>query len=331
MQSCRHSEFGGIPLSDFLTFWTNSKQQILLERFLLLMVCLIGGVILRRTTLVNQNTPVLINKLLVYFFIPVLTLYHIPKIQFEPSLIWLGITPFIVYLSSFIFVKWIALFQQMDRQTEGALIMCSGIGSISFVGFPIFELLYGEEGLSYGVILSLAGTFVVFNTLGLYTGIRYAAKTNFSGLQILRKMIRFPSFVAFLIALGVNVFDIEYPLLLDSTLKNLSAPFSVLALLAIGMQVEFSFDKTFLSAMLVGQLHKLIVAPIMIYLLVWQFLGITDLVGKICILGAAVGSMNAISILAAQMGLQPKLAMSMPAIGIPLSIPFLFLIDMLLQ
>jgi predicted permease len=63
----------------------------------------------------------------------------------------------------------------------------------------------------------------------------------------------------------------------------------------------------------------------------WHLLGIQDLTTKICILGAAIGSMNAVSILAAQLNLAPRLSVLMPAIGIPISVPILFLIDYLIS
>lgn len=106
---------------------------------------------------------------------------------------------------------------------------------------------------------------------------------------------------------------------------------SVLALLAIGMQLSFSIERKVLKLFLIGQFHKLVFAPTLIYILMWQILGMHDLISRICILGTAIGSMNAVSIVAAQFGLNPKLAVVMPVIGIPISVPLLFLIDSLLN
>ena len=68
----------------------------------------------------------------------------------------------------------------------------------------------------------------------------------------------------------------------------------------------------------------------LMYVFMWQVLGIQDLIAQVCIMGAAIGSMNAVSIVAAQMGLNPKLSSFMPALSIPVSIPLLFLIDQFL-
>lgn len=302
-----------------------------MENFLLLLICLTVGILLRRTKYFDERSPVVLNQLLVYFFIPILTLYHIPKLQFAFPQIWLSLTPFLIYGGSWLWGRLVARRFGVDRETEGTLIMCSGIGSISFVGFPVFELLYGKAGLVYGIILSLAGTFFVFNTVGISTGFYYSNTERQPFRFYLKKMLSFPPFIAFALASLFNFAKLSYPPLLDGTLKSLAAPFSVIALLTIGMQIEFSLAPNLRKAILIGQTYKLLLAPFLTYLLMWHILSVDPLLAKVCILGAAIGSMNAISIVAAQQGLNPRLAALMPAIGIPISIPLLFLIAWLLE
>jgi len=295
----------------------------------LLFSCILSGFLLRKTRFFDKGSPLALNNLIVYFFIPVITLYHVPRIAFQSNLIWLSITPFMVYIGSFLFIKTVALFQKIDKASEGALIMTSGIGSTSFVGFPIFEILYGEEGLAFGIMLSLAGTILVFNTLGVGTGMYYSQSTR-NYRSFLKRLLSFPPLHAFLLALILNLMDVQLPESLTILLGKLAAPFSVLALLAIGMQIEFNLERSLLKYLLIGQAYKLFLAPFLMYLFMWQFLDIQDLIARVCIMGAAIGSMNAVSIVAAQMGLNPKLSSFMPALSIPLSIPLLFILDKLL-
>lgn len=292
----------------------------------LLLSCLITGIILRRISLFDKSSTLVLNNLIVYFFIPVITLYHVPRIEFQRNLIWLSMTPFMVYIGSFLYVKMVGLFQKIDKASEGALVMTSGIGSTSFVGFPVFEILYGEEGLAFGIMLSLAGTILVFNTLGVGTGLYYS-QSNKGYKSFLKRLLSFPPLIAFFLAILINIMGIQIPSLANVILEKLAAPFSVLALITIGMQVEFSLDKSLLKYLFIGQFYKLLLAPLCMYLFMWQILGIQDLIAQVCIMGAAIGSMNAVSIVAAQMGLNPKLSSFMPALSIPVSIPLLFIID----
>lgn len=300
-----------------------------MQNLALLIICILFGILLRRSSKFDQQSAVVLNQLIIYFFIPVLTFHHVPYIDFQIDLIWLSITPFLVYLGSFIWVKAIQGIETLDQGSEGALIMSSGIGSTSFVGFPIFEMLYGPEGLAYGLVLSLAGTIMVFNTLGVGTGIYYAQQEQ-DYKKFLKRLISFPPLIAFLLALLINITGIAIPEIAQNLIERLAAPFSVLALLAIGMQIELKFDPDLLRQLLIGQGYKLFIAPLLMFVFMWYIVDQQDLVAKICILGAGIGSMNAVSIVAAQMGLNPRLATLMPAIGIPVSIPLLLLIDWLL-
>ncbi len=301
-----------------------------MSNLLLIAVCIFSGIILRRTPYFNEESSSTLNQLIIYFFIPLITLYQIPKIEFSTTLIWLSLCPFIVFFGSILFFNLLSLITNIKRETKAALILTSGISSTSFIGFPIFELLYGQEGLAYGVIMSLGGTILVFNTIGTST-LFYYTESKFDFFEIIKKIFTFIPFIAFLIGLGINFLGISYPLILDSLLSSITKPFAIIALLSIGLQIDFKINKEMFKNILFGQFYKLILAPLIIYLIVWNILGIQDLIGRICILGAAIGSMNAMSILTAEKKLNPNLATLMPAIGIPISIPILFIIDKILK
>jgi len=301
-----------------------------LSNILLILTCLVAGIVLKRTLFYNVDSSSILNRLIIYFFIPLIAVYQVPKIELDPTLIWLSLCPFIIFIASFLFFQVISKFTAIEQDTKIALVLTSGISSTSFVGFPIFEILYGETGLAYGILMSLGGTILVFNTLGISTLLYYTEnKINFLGL--LKKVLQFIPFVAFLIGLLINFSGWSYPKVLDDLLGRLVSPFSVLALISIGMQVKFQMTKKILHELLLGQFFKLILAPCIIFLLVWWYLDIQGIIGKVCVLGAAIGSMNAMSILTAEKKLNPDLAILMPTVGIPISIPILFLLDQLLQ
>ncbi len=301
-----------------------------MENILLIITCIFFGFILKSTPFFDKQSSTVLNRLIIYFFIPLIALYQVPKIEFSPALIWLTICPFIVFFFSFLFFQGISKLTKMERKTKAALILTSGISSTSFVGFPIFELLYGEVGLAYGVLMSLGGTILVFNTLGIST-LFYFTEDNVNFLGLIKKVLRFLPFIAFLVGVSLNFLDVVYPKVIDGLLARLTSPFSVIALITIGMQIDFRIPQKTVKNLILGQFFKLILAPLLIYLLIWWYFDIQDLVGRICVLGAAIGSMNAMSILTAEKNLNPDLSILMPAVGIPISVPILFIIDQLLK
>lgn len=301
-----------------------------MDNLILLTVSILAGFVLRRSGLFGADGPRNLNRLIIYFFIPVIALYHIPKISLQLNLIWLTITPFLIFFGSLLFFQLLSRVVLMNPATKGALMLTAGISSTSFVGFPIFELLYGAEGLAYGVILSLSGTILVFNTAGIST-LFYLTSGRNSAWHIAKSILRFPPFICFVVALLLNLLSIPYTPWLDTLLAKLAAPFAVIALLSIGMQIDLQDSRSQWKYLLWGQSYKLLLAPILTYLLIWHVLDMQNLVGRICILGAAIGSMNAMSILTAEKGLNPPLAILMPTVSIPVSIPILFLLDWLLS
>lgn len=301
-----------------------------MDNILLIITCILAGYLLKKTPFFNKDSSTVLNKLIIYFFIPLIAIYQVPKIVFEPSLIWLTLCPFIIYIVNFIFFQIIGPVLKMERDTKASLILTAGIGSTSFVGFPIFELLYGEIGLAYGILMSLGGTILVFNTLGIST-LLYYSEDRINLLEVLKKILRFIPFIAFILGVLLNIADFIYPPIIDKLLSKLTSPFSIIALISIGMQVEFNIPKKMIKHLLLGQFCKLILAPLIIYFLLWQYFDVRGILGKICILGAAIGSMNAMSILTAEKKINPDLSILMPAIGIPVSVPILFIIDQLLK
>ena len=296
-----------------------------------LAICLISGIILKRFGVVRADDATALNKLIIYFFIPVISLLHIPTMTLSSDLIWLTISPFIVFLSAFLFFNIFRTTSLISKESSVALTLTCGISSTSFVGFPIFEILYGDQGLSYGIFLSLGGTILVFNTIGIGYLLMHSSKSDMSWRLMLKKFFSFFPFIIFLAALICNVLEVSFHLSVIKILRQLASPFSVIALLAIGLQIELKSLSQYRFEIFIGQLFKLVLAPIIIYLIVWQLFDRTDLLAKICVLGAGIGSMNAISILTVEKGVEPKLSILMPAIGIPLSVLSLFIIDNLLK
>jgi len=208
--------------------------------------------------------------------------------------------------------------------------MTSGIGSISFVGFPIFELFYGEKGLAYGIILSLGGTFIVCNSIGILTGMYFKNK-DFRLTKIARSLLFFPPFISLLIAFTLNLLHYQHPAFIREILTNLSKPFSMLALFAVGNQIAFKNIRNEKKYLGIGLVYKIILAPLLLFIIFYVLNGLDNDVAKICILGAGIGSMNTISIMAAEFDLRPKLALLMPGFGIPISMITILIIHYLLN
>lgn len=300
----------------------------------LLLVCLLAGGLLRTSRVLPTDAHLTLNQLLVTVFIPALTLRYIPDMHLSPQF-WLPVlVPWFVFLAGLLFFGLAGRSlrgtpQAFDRLTLGSLQLTGGISSVSFVGFPLFELLYGERGLAVGIVMSQAGTFGVAMTLGVALASWHTARQP-SVRKVLGNMLRFPPFPVFLLALAANLAGYQHPVLVRELLDKISAPFTVLALVSVGMQLQWRVRPEERSHLLLGLSYKLLLAPLLVFVLCRFWLGRQDYVTDLCILGSAIGPMNTAAILASRYGLNAPLASQMVGIGIPLSFPVLFLIHYLM-
>ena len=296
-----------------------------MEKTIILFAFLVIGALCKRNGYVSEELSKKLNKLLINFFIPILTLRYLPEIQFSENHIWLIVSPWVIYIGSILFFEMVNIVKPIPRKTRAVLIMTSGIGSISFAGFPIFELLYGQEGLAMGIVLSLAGTFVVCNTLGVFTGFWFAQKqTDF--LKLIKDIFVFPPFLAMLVSFALLGFGYRHSETTGEILAFLGKPFSFLALFTIGIGIKTEALKENRYYFLLGQTYKLILAPSLLFAILYFVGEYQSTLAKVCILGAGLGSMNTIAIVAANLKLTPDLAFLMPGLGIPLSMTTVFLI-----
>ncbi len=283
------------------------------------------GVLLQRTKGFPKEAYLGLNAVIINVCLPALTLLYTTEISFKSNQVLPVLTPYILFTCSFLFFKIIAKTFQFDRSTTGALTITAGISSISFVGFPIFELLYGKAGVQMGILMSQAGSFVVCGTLGIMTASYYSSSEP-SIKSIAKSIFTFPPFLAFCVAVILNFANFHFPEHFNDVLQKMGSPFTVLALISVGLQINLSKANLAQKPLIIGLFFKLLLAPLIIfvlYLILLQekiLLQENTWIGQMCVVGAALGSMNTASIIAINHKLNPPLASLMIGISIPISI-----------
>lgn len=289
-----------------------------MEQLLLLVVCMLIGVSLQFVKDFPKNAHQSLNLFVIYVSLPAIALYHIPKIEISYDLLFPIGVPWIGFGLSFLFFKSVGSFFSWPRKLIGALIITAGLGNTSFVGFPVVEALYGKEGLQTAILVDQPGSFVVMATFGIAVASSYATgKVNY--LQITRKIVGFPPFIAFLIACFLAIFQVDFPDELQVIWKRLGSTVTPIALIAVGLQLSLNFRSKHFPFLGLGLLFKLILTPLF-FLLFYKFVvGAEGLHIEVSIIEAAMPPMITGSIIAIQYGLKPKLSAMMIGYGIPIS------------
>ena len=296
-----------------------------MTNLVLLLVCLGLGAAMRRWQVVPPGAHAVLNQVLLTVLLPALTFLHLAEARLDQRFLLPMLMPWLIFGAGWVFFAAVGRRLGLARGTVGALILTGGISSVSFVGFPIFELLYGKAGLEMGIVMSLAGSILICVTLGVVVGSWYGAARP-SWRAIGANIVRFPPFLAFVLALGANAVGYRHPALVRGVLEKLSGPFPVVALLSVGLQLQLAVPRTRARLLGIGLGYKLLLAP----LLVWAvYHGVARQHGPavdLCVLGAAIGPMNTAGAIADRYGLDPPLSAQMVGLGIPLSLPLLALL-----
>ncbi len=276
------------------------------------------GIFLQKVKRLPANTYKRLNYIVIYFCLPSLALFYIPKIELDTKLLYPIAVTWISFTVSLLFFSLLGNKYGWSRKLTGCLIMTAGFSNTSFLGFPIVQALYGEEGMKMAILVDQPGTFVVLSTLGVFVATLYS-KGSSNGVEIAKKILFFPPFIAFLFACFMNLFHFDFHQYIQFGLQKMGSVMTPLAMLSVGLQLHFDRRSKHFKFLGLGLFYKLILTPAIIYLLYVVILDQHSKMIQVSLMEAAMAPMISSSIIAASYGLKPRLCSMMIGFGIPLS------------
>ena len=288
-----------------------------MENFLLLIICFLLGIGLRLAGVVDEKGPAAINAVIINMSLPALALLHVHELPLGPGLILPAAMPWIVFgIGYVLFFHLLKRMPGMDRKTQVCLALTAGLGNTSFVGLPMIEAFFGPEYMGVGMICDTAGTFMVLAIPGIILAAGVSGE-KIGGAALARKVLLFPPLVS--IVLGFLLQPVAYPDWFVPVLERMGGTLSPLALLSVGLTLRFGAIRKNARELLIGLGFKLVLAPLVIFILYIYGLGATDTVAKVTVFESAMGPMITGGIIAMSYGARPSLAATMLGVGIPLS------------
>ena len=206
---------------------------------------------------------------------------------------------------------------KLSRATTGALILTGSLANTSFIGLPMIETWYGSEFLGIGILIDQLGSYFVLSTLGVIVAGVYSSGAHLDLRAVTKKILTFTPFVSMLVALALMPFT--YPEWLNTLLQRLGSTLVPLALVSVGYQLRLSQIRGRLPLLGIGLTFKLVIGPLLIFLLFVVLLGQRGPVIQVTVFEAAMGPMIGAAIVAMDHDLDPGLVTLMVGIGIPAS------------
>ena len=290
-----------------------------MDSFIMLLLCLVLGIGLQYVKSFPKNAHLSLNQFVIHISLPALALFYIPKIKLSTELLYpLGIA-WLGFAFSFLFFYSIGTRLKWSNKLIGCLTITAGLGNTSFVGFPIIQALYGDEGLKTAIVVDQPGSFVVMATLGVITASVFS-KGKTDAKVIASKILLFPPFVAFFIAAMMNVFKFDFVPDMQTVFQKLGSTVTPIALISVGLQLKIDRQSQHWQFLRFGLFFKLILTPAIFFLLYRVILHGKGLAVDVSIMEAAMAPMITGTILSSSYGLKPKLSNMMVGVGIPLSL-----------
>lgn len=289
-------------------------------RVLLASACFLLGLILQKTPKFPlSKASKWVNSYLFNFVLPAMALIYIPQIKPGWDLLLPISAAWFTFLISWFIFGILGKILQWDKQTTGCLIIVAGLANTSFLGFPVMEALYGKESLPTALLMDQGGSFLLVSSLAVLVGTLYSHQSG-KLRTIPLKILSFPPFLFLILTLLMSFLGWKTPefiLPLASIIAKTMAP---IAIFAIGLKFSLDFDSLKSTHFWLGMSYRLILAPILVWVIYQNFISPDSLVFKVTVMESGMAPMITGSIVAIQYNLKPKLATLMASLGIPISI-----------
>lgn len=288
-----------------------------MSNLILIFVSLLIGLLLQKVKTLPKDTYVAINIIILYVCLPAVTLISIPNLTWDPGLISLCLVGWLIFAASYLFFNQIGKKFGWGPNVTGCLILTAGLGNTAFVGFPLVEAAYGKEALKYAVLLDQMGTFLVCSSFGILVATLYS-QGRVPKRELLKRVVVFPPFVAFALALLMVSFGWALEGVSKTILERLAGMLTPLALMSVGLQLRVREIRHEWKLLSWGLGFKLILSPLIIFTL-YSLFDLPREIFQVAVFEAGMAPMITASILAASYGLHPRLAGLMVGVGVPLS------------
>jgi len=289
-----------------------------MSNFILIFVFLFLGIILQNIKQFPKDIYKVINKIVIYICLPSLALYYIPKIKWSNDLLFPISIAWIGFIVAYLLFTLLGKKFGWSKKLVGCLIITAGLGNTSFLGFPIIEALYGQEGMKTAILVDQPGSFVVLSTLGILVATVFSNGSS-NGFHIAKKILLFPPFLTFILACVMNFYHLDFEDYIEYILRKAGSAMTPLAMISVGLQLQFDRKSQHWPFLALGLLYKLVLTPVMFYLLYVVLLNQHTKIIQVAIMESAMAPMITASILASSHGLKPKLSSMMIGFGIPIS------------
>ena len=237
------------------------------------MFSLIGiGYMLRRIQFMSEQDGTVLSKFAFYILLPPLMFTSILSGNASKSLNINFIFSYeIITISIFVLTYLLGVLIKLKTMEKAIFGLNAAYPNYGYIGVPLCILAFGAEAAIPLALILLADTFVLLTTLIFYK-LTETRKTSLRELskEIIQRFIYNPLMMSVFVAFIFSTVDIKIVTAIDRTLSIVAASATAVALIALGVSLNVTSIKNQKSVLFFITVIKLIVHPILIFI-VFQF------------------------------------------------------------
>ena len=287
-----------------------------MENFVLIILAIAIGYGINRLNIFSKDAPTILNQFVIYISLPAMILLQIPKLTFSMDTLIPIIVAWMVMFFSAILVLLVAKVFSFSKEITGSLMLVAILGNTSFMGIPIVNAYMGESAIPYVLVYDQLGTFIALAIYGTFIASYYSSKNQITFKIITLKVLTFPPFISLVAALFLM--GVEFNPILSKVLASFSSTIVPMALVAVGLQLQFKLPKEDLKPFSIALVIKLIIAPIFA-IIICKIFSWDNEVSVVSIMESAMAPMITAGAIASMAGLAPRLSSAIVGYGILIS------------
>lgn len=287
-----------------------------MENFVLILLAITIGYGINRLNIFSKDAPAILNQFVIYISLPSMILLQIPKLTFSMDTLIPIIIAWLVMFISAILVLISSKIFSFSKEITGSLMLVAILTNSSFMGIPILNAYMGESALPYVLVYDQLGTFIALAIYGTFIASYYSSKSQITFKIIILKVLTFPPFISLVAALFLM--GVEFNPIISKVLASFSSTIVPMALVAVGLQLQFKLPREEIKPFSVALGIKLIIAPI-IAIIICKLFGWNNQASIVSIMEAAMAPMITAGAIASMAGLAPRLSSAIVGYGILIS------------
>lgn len=257
-----------------------------LSTIIVILVMIFLGYFLKRINLLNIKDIDVLNKIAINVAMPCLIFSSLYGVDLS-NISDLGILPIIslsVGAISGLIVFTILKMKGFSKKRLWGAVIPVAIGNTAFLGFPMVLGVFGQTGLLRAIFYDM-GTLIMFLSLSVILMINFGGTLK----DVIKRILSFPVLWAVILGICFNMLNIPIGVIANNVIGYLAAAAIPIIMISLGLSLQFKGLKKNLKFAGLDVIVKLLIAPIIAFILV-TLVGLSNMEYIIAIIESAMPS-----------------------------------------